>query len=378
MTRFIVFALRFLACAGCFTPYAVAYARPLGPIADFMTMDVCVDEKGKAIDAIPGDGNCAHHRDIQPGEAPHYRLQNFSSPDANCAAGTISKINIPVTRNGKTRIVSSTTYQSACGRNKVQASGDPEAEGGASIQWFDAGYGFIMGSYSPVALSTFESDRCFVTPSDSQRFFRGWVIGPSEVPDSGSTGFGIFPSKLRTGAAAENFGKCAARYNRALTTWRVGVVTYRSGRILTSLTSSHYAQGALDGQSPGDAMQMEQTYWTREFGLSRWEKWARSDWVHPRSGKTAPELAANLARAGRCNPPPSTSVNVSPRLQIHPVHGGTADVPYAMVLRDPTTGKEQTWYMTLCEDYTNAVLQPPGKSTDLQSVMSLANGDYWR
>ncbi|OQP85798.1 hypothetical protein BTR14_13515 [Rhizobium rhizosphaerae] len=360
---------------GLLSSAAPSHAAGLGPIGDFMTMDVCVGADGKPVPGIPGEGACKRHRDIKPGEAPSYTLQNFGSPRSKCPTAPIAKINVPVVKDGNTRIVSSTIRQPACGKPAPGGDGEDGSQNGASIQWHDQGYGFIMGSYSPVALSTFESDRCLTDSASSERFFRGWVIGPAEVPGIGATGYGVFPSKLKTGKAATLMGGCAERYNRALTTWSVNEVTYKSGRKLVSIVSDHYAQGAPDGQSQGNAMQVEQTYWTREFGLSRWEKWAREDWVHPRSKKPAPELAQALYAAGRCSAPLSQPLAFGKNMQVIPAENAAG--AYAKVIRNPATGEQHTWYMTLCEDYTNAA-ETPDAGRYVGMLSNLADDTYWR
>ncbi|MCD7107594.1 hypothetical protein LRX75_00945 [Rhizobium sp. DKSPLA3] len=350
-----------------------AHAQGFGPIADFMVMDVCTGPDGQAVSGIPGDKGCQRHRDIAPGETPPYTLQNFPAPTSGCAAGPVSKINVPVSRFNETRIISSTLRQIPCGATDPDSDDDLERNG-ASIQWHDDAYGFIMGSYSPVSLSSFESDLCGANRETSRRFFRGWVIGPADVPALGATGYGVFQTKLQKGAASANMGACALRYTRALTTWAVEKISYTSGRALVSVVSSHYSRGAPDGESPGDAMQMEQTFWTREFGLSRWEKWAREDWVHPRSGKSARDLAAQLVAAGRCSPPVHAPLTFTPAMQMSGTENG-ADL-YSRVISNPLTGEQHTWVMTLCEDYTNiSPLADGGKV--LARVSTLADDGYW-
>jgi hypothetical protein len=353
-----------------------ARADGFGPVGNFMVMDVCTAPDGKAVSGVPGDKGCQRHRDIAPGETPHYTLQNFPPPASRCTAGPVSKINVPVSRFNETRVVSSTLRQVPCA---AASSGDDQDDdldrNGASIQWHDDQYGFIMGSYSPVSLSSFESDLCDANRNSSRRFFRGWVIGPAEVPGLGTTGYGVFPTKLQKGAASTNMGACAARYTRALTTWSVDTITYTSRRELVSLVSSHYARGAPDGKSPGAAQQMEQTFWTREFGLSRWEKWARDDWVNPRSGKSAVDLAAQLVAAGRCCPPSHPATRFTPSMQVSAPEDGTSI--FSRIISNPATGEKHRWVMTLCEDYTN-ISPLPDADKVLSRVSALADDGYWK
>lgn len=356
---------------------APARADPPAAIADFMTMDVCVDAADSIVPGlVPGDAGCTHRRDIRPGEPPPYELRNFLNPGGDCTVdgGTVAKLNRPVERGGQTRIVSSTLNlpPGPCSGSRGRP-GRP-GEGGASIQWHDEGYGFIMGSYSPVALSIYQTPLCRNGSGSSRRFFRGWVIAPAAVPAMGESGYGVFESRLATGAASALPRACPTRYRRALTTWLVAPMRFTSGREMVSVVSGHFAQVSRDGLSPGATMQMEQTYWTREFGLSRWEKWAREDWVHPRSHRPAADLARELRRRGRCGPPAGGTFDISSRTRF--TDAPDREDAYARLIVDPRTGKRQLWLMTLCEDYTNVRALPSGQP--LPDISAIADPAYWR
>lgn len=363
-----------VALLGCLAPPLRA-AEPTS-IADYMVMDVCVDAADRIVPSmVPGDAGCERRRNIRADELPPYELRNFLNPGRGCTddGGTVRKLNRPVEREGQTRIVSSTqgVPPSPCSGSRDGAA-RPE-DGTASIQWHDEGYGFIMGSYSPVALSIYQTPFCRDGSSSSRRFFRGWVIAPAQVPATGETGFGVFLSRLATGSASQLPAACPTRFRRALTTWLVTPMRYKSGREMTSIVSSHFAQASRDGLSPGRTMQMEQTYWTREFGLSRWEKWAREGWVHPRSGRSAADLARELRQRGRCSPPAGGTFDISLRTRFTDAPGH--DDAYVRSIVDPGTGQSSLWYMTLCEDYTN--IHPRPADQPLPDASAIADRAYW-
>ncbi|MDO7836019.1 hypothetical protein Q4610_13280 [Sphingobium sp. HBC34] len=342
---------------------------------DFMTMDVCVDAGDRAIPGlIPGDGRCGKRRNIRAGETPPYTLHNFGYPGTPCGTtGTIDKTNMPVTRDGVTRIVSTTIRRPGCSTRAAAADlgGDPTAQDGASIQWADDRYGFIMGSYSPVSLSAFQSSLCRDNPRSSRRFFRSWVIAPSPLPAAGDAGVGLFDGAMAKGASRTMMGSCPIRFRKALTTWTVQPFLFKSDRRMMAVVSSHFAQTAPDGLSPGNAMQMERTYWTAEFGISRWEKWTREDFSR-KDGKDVATLAAQLVARGRCSAPDIAPVTYSPALQESGVRDANA---YIRVLTNPRTGERHRWMMTLCEDYSNARLSDAGNRQVAPST--LASDLYW-
>ncbi|MFY9349028.1 MAG: hypothetical protein WBL20_00295 [Sphingobium sp.] len=355
---------------------AAPAGAPLPAILDFMTMDVCVDGSGAVIPGmIPGDARCTRRRDIRAGETPPYMLHNFGYPGSRCGdSGTIDKTNMPVARGGVTRIVSSTIRRPGCSTRaaREELSDAPTAQDGASIQWADDRYGFIMGSYSPVSLSAFQSSLCRANPSSSRRFFRSWVIAPAQVPAAGESGVGVFDGAMAKGAANVKMGSCPTRFRQALTSWTVQPFTFKSNRTMRAIISSHFAQTAPDGLSPGNAMQMERTYWTREFGISRWEKWTREDFAR-KDGKSVATLGSQLAARGRCSAPQLPTITYSSALRESAVGGGEA---YLRELSNPRTGERHHWVMTLCEDYSNA--RPASVASRQVPASALASDLYWK
>lgn len=357
------------------TPPAATPAMASRSMLDFMTMDVCVDADDKIMAGlIPGDGRCSKRRNIRAGETPPYSLHNFGHLGTPCAQlGTIDKTNMPVTRNGQTRIVSTTIRRPGCSARAEAADlgGDATAQDGASIQWADDRYGFIMGSYSPVSLSAFQSSLCRDNPRSSRRFFRSWVIAPSPLPPTGNGGVGQFDGAMAKGTSREMMGSCPTRFRKALTVWTVQPFLFKSDQRLVAVISSRFAQSAPDGLSPGNGMQMERTYWTSEFGLSRWEKWTREDYAR-KDGKKVDAIAAQLVKRGRCSAPDVAPVAYSSALQESGVRNPNA---YTRILTNPRTGERHRWLMTLCEDYSNArVIDRNNRQVE---PTALASDLYW-
>jgi hypothetical protein len=297
-------------------------------------------------------------RDIRPNEIAPYHLHNYPASNAPCAArlGTIRKDNFPVVKGSVTRIVS--FYNHGVEERCLGQGGSAwpfgmlnNPDDGGSVQWYDHEYGFIMGSWSPVDLSSFVGPLCAAHPHSSLRYARGWVIGPRALPyRRGQFGYALFAGKLETGRPDLSKVSCPGRLHRALTTWVRDDFTYKGGLALDSVISDHYSRGDPHGDSPGPAKQVERTYWTKEFGLTRWEKWARDDWVNPRTQKSARAAAEALHRSGRCSESYGKPVRISPSFLAKPV---SEDGVYAKEIVLPRNGERHVWYMTLCEDYSN-------------------------
>jgi hypothetical protein len=352
---------------------AAAHAETMG---DFMVMQVCVGSDGAMLPGVaPIDAACTTRRPIRAGEVPTYRLRDWPPRAGGCHDGLTVKYNLPVARHDITRIVSFTDRAIGAGcDNDAEADGDAEGESsrGLSVQWHDADFGFIMASWSPVAMSSFESPSCRVAGGGAARFFRGWVLGPTNLPPPRQPGWGVFPSHLATGPAAGVADPCPVRYNAALTLWVLDDMAFGAAK-LTALVTQHYARTDPTGSAPGQAEQMERTYWTREFGLTRWEKWAREDWHHPRSHAGAPELAATLFKRRRCNQPYSLPAQLTPAMRAEPL---TSDGAWRQSVIDPRTGERHGWVMTLCEDYTNLARSPPAVAAMADAAR--IDDAYWR
>jgi hypothetical protein len=336
-------------------------------IADFMVMQVCTDADGAIVPRLaPIDADCTARRQLRAGEAPPYRLADWPRQSAACTP-LLARTNVPVERNGITRVVSLSERVA-----EARCDATDETARGLSVQWHDAAFGFIMASWSPVAVSNFESPLCAGANGGARRFFRGWVISPAELPPAGTPGWAIFASHLAAGPPAGAADPCPQRYHEALTLWLVDAVQFRAAR-LTAVISHHYAAGSASGDAPGGAMQVERTYWTREFGLTRWEKWAREQWTNPHTGEAATRTAARLFAGGRCNAPYSLPASITPHMAAEPL---TGDGAWRQVVRDPASGARAAWVMTLCEDYTNIIRTPA--SAAVQAAAARIDAAYWR
>ena len=341
-----------LVCALNSTP-AAAQATPAG-IAGFMVMTVCADAHDSVLPGIaPTDAACARPRKIRAGELPPYQLTSFAAAGRPCADrhGIDTQENITVTVGTQLRVVSLTRHAPYIGCKTPSVL---PAALFASVEGSDDQYGYIMGSGSPAGLSEFDSPAlCQIAPNSSRRFTRGWVIAPAVLPEPGQPGTMVLDSTVFAGNSALAFGACPGGVHRSLSAWVLDTANFTSGLRLQTVISNHYAQTDVPGLSPGAAQQMERTYWTREFGLSRWEKWAREDWTL--NGTSAPVLARTLFGEKTCTAPYALPARTTSRMQMGPVEATGA---WSQVLRNPVTGEQHVWYLVHCDDFTNIARQP--------------------
>src|SRR5215475_4602298 len=133
-----LFILLIVVHAACAAKPALAQTHS-NNIYDFMVMDVCVDSSNNVLGNLtPADPQCIHRRNINPGEPVPYHLHNF---DTGCDpdVGTVSKDNIPVVKNGITRVVSYYDHdiKGSCRKAPADRQSDAQQDGG-SVQWYDA------------------------------------------------------------------------------------------------------------------------------------------------------------------------------------------------------------------------------------------------
>ena len=321
---------------------------PAGRIEDFMTMTVCTDAADQPRAGVtPLDSDCTRSRKIRALEAPPYTLGDFAARGGACdnALGVVFRQNLPVSRNGVTRVASFqwNTPHIGC---KPQPR---NARLAMSVQGYDSQFGYIMGSADPIAQSSFDSPTlCRQEKGGIVRFTRGWVIAPAHLPPHGVPGIAVLDSALAPGNPARLLGTCPTRRHLALTSWIVDDVSFTGGMVAEAVVSDHFSHADTSALSPGDAMQMERTYWTRAFGLTRWEKWARADWSL--GGVSAGSMAAALFSAGGCSAPHGWPARMSAGMEAGPLK---ADGAWSQVLRDPRSGGQQVWFLARCADYTN-------------------------
>jgi hypothetical protein len=318
------------------------------PITDMMGMSVCTDNTGHVLRGMaPTDPACTTTRKLRAGEMPPYRLMNFSALSGPCAnqQGVLARTNVPFALDGVTRIVSFDFDVPHVGCT-------PQGQGrlsGISVQGTDNIFGFIMGDNGPTGQISFDSPpQCRLAPHSAARFSRGWIIGPAILPPRGQPGYTANTGALTPGdpAMALKAG-CPSGGNFALTAWVVDSMTFTAGATLPTLVSDHFSRANASGTGPGAAQQMERTYWTVQFGLLRWEHWARADWT----GGIAPVsvLARAAQSSGTCTAPHVMPATVAPGLQAGPLQilGG-----WSQALRDPSTGAQYNWYLVQCVDYS--------------------------
>ncbi len=374
-----------------FSVYTTAHAQHGGMMGDYLLMQVCTATNATNAVAlpgvVPGDVGCRYTRPINATDTPPYTMRNFAAnyviaADPSCAGsfGQLIRTSAPVTLNGLTRMV---TYNQTGASAQCQTASQVGANGGPynlSVQSTDSvtGYGFIMGSAGPNGITLNDAYQAFAngattgglpstpvcktsTPYSSARFANSWIIGQNPVATQlpSAVQFAAVQLQLLDPASYQVLQQgstaCDTPYVTGFHIWKTDWYTFYSGRINVAVIAAHYSGSNATNSGPGNTKQMERTYWTHEFGLSRWEKWTRSDL--PVNGVDPKKISAQLLQHAACAQKGlvagtpynfvtnSTDSTTSGNVTMSTVNGIAQNVV--------SGGTPNTWYMTLCNDYTN-------------------------
>lgn len=248
-------------------------ARPLlGATAeDLLIQDVCVAADGRLLPDDPYDGcpGGAVQRNLELGEPLPYHRHDQPGPGAPQGYQRHDAFPRPSPSGTGRRYVSPFDFAPFGEYN-------PDRDGYDVVE-ADGAFASIVGTRDPVGLAqTFFGPGCALDDS--------WLLFPT------ATGAGagerlaqlILVGWERTGAAFP--GRCPGRYDRSLTRWQERTVDFgdsaptwgsRTKRI-PALVVDHYG-----GSSVETADHIERFYFTRLYGLTRWERWQRSGTPRP-------------------------------------------------------------------------------------------------
>ncbi len=349
-------------------------------IADYISaMQVCVDAHDAILPGLtPLSEGCTNRRKIREGESIPYHMTAWGDARTPCPINIGTHDNVPVTRNGVTRWLETVMVgYDPCGDTKTPIPAHYE------VRMYDGLYGFQLGDWSrgdpgtPGTVGGGVTPQCALGPQTSRRYYYEWPISSVILPAAGQTGYAVFSKVGYSDPLPPITTACPASYPSSwLSIWAHGPFTFTGGDTLDTVVSHPYSQVDSTGTTPGAGAQMERTYWTREFGLSRWEGWKRDDFVNGTTGLTALQLGQATFASGACSKPFDIPSQPTPGMTIGPV---TSNGAYAQVVTDLHTGVRHTWYLGECQDVTDLIivqkLRPSG--FDPFPDMSTIPSQFW-
>ena len=232
-------------------------------MADYLIQDVCVDELDRAISRDPA--SCPSHRNIEVGEPTPYILTDF---DRQRAVAYQSVNSVPVIGTDGTRKVLVRKSLSPGFSSGKRLGFSPKTDAFDLIDLNHSSYASVIRTFDGGCLDQIFSRSNRATSLNERA--GAWVLfplspPPKQWPHVKWTQVTTWRIQLSPAPAA-----CATNHATGITSWYApALVRFESGKSLTAIRSDHYA--AADLGQPENSF--ERFYFTREYGLSRWESW---------------------------------------------------------------------------------------------------------
>jgi hypothetical protein len=303
-------------------------------LLDYLIQDVCVDSSDRA--KIGDPAVCKSHRNLRVGEALPYILTDFD-PIHGLSYQSVSSV--PVLGTDHQLKVLVVKILQGNFTQDFHFSFSNARDGFDLIDVGHSNYASIVRTYDPGCHDQLFSRNSRVASLADRS--GGWVLfplaePPSELAPATSLHLTTWRVQLSPGGV-----RCASNHATGITVWyRPTPYTFRSGKKLTTLRTDHFA--AEDLAQPENSF--ERFYFTREYGLTRWESW----WTLAFCEKTL------VNAAGRCVAGPD----------------GEAALCGAVGKLEQQGG--QTWVRMDCRDFTRYL---PLARAQLPVSSTLANGD---
>lgn len=351
-------------------------------IYDFLVSDVCtVGGPGGAANQNLLPHQCAkpNRRNIRPGEYLYYRTIAF--PDSNGAQYNLGKhawSSYPVVSNGTRRIVLLKDNGSINASNEV--FGQVEGSDGVSFRWMDTastGNAFMLFTVSPGGGATGVSPQTCSAYGmyDYRRYSAYWVTAPKDANGMALNTMWGHSQKIKsidsnapsTGNASDALptaAQCSSlSYNFVFASAvRTPNYTFTNGAQLETIVHQKNSPGNSLNMGPTNSQGMERIYLTREYGITRWEVWQRSDRIDFNAAaatNTANRMNAATSPDGRviCSPTFNNQSVDKSNVNFITSAVGKDSIGYFQRYQDKSTGEgSKTWYLTKCVDTTSSIV----------------------
>lgn len=296
-------------------------------ILNFLIQDICVDAADRPVAGDPA--TCARPRNLRIGEPLPYLLTEVDRPTGRRLTSWSS---IPVRgADGHRKILVLKNFQGGYFSGS-QLSFSPARDAFDLIDVDHSPYASIVRTYDGGC-----QDQVFSRNGRSRSMddrAGGWILFPTRTdparwPPSSSGQVTTWRAQISRARP-----QCADNHASGITFWaRPQLLTFESGKRLAAIRSDHFAAADLRQQQNS----FERFYFTREYGMARWEAW-----------RTLAACRAELgSRSPRCNA----------------ATGDPETTRRCSLLRLPTQKAAvveqwggQTWVRLDCRDQTHTIL----------------------
>ena len=241
--------------------------------SDYMIQDVCLDASSKIVlnvSPLQRSKDCLKSRNLNVNEQLTYHKHdwpNFGSEKAH-PLGYQRSNSFPANSVvfGKVAVQ---TFDFGAATRKFDSF--DAGDGGQIVAFSDGSASIILTQDGGAGLQIMFNDSCSDNVIDSRSLRDTWIIGNKSLETESA---GNLIAKLRI---STNFN-CPTGYDFSYTEWEFRDVSYRvnlagdRSNPIRTLVSSHYGS-----KSVATADHMENFYFTKQLGWTRWERWVNLD-----------------------------------------------------------------------------------------------------
>lgn len=294
-----------------------------GELMDYLVQDVCIDATGLPVAGDPA--SCSRHRNLQVGERLPYLVTDY---DRSVGRSHSSMSSVPaIGVDGKLKVVVVKSLEGGYGPDySFTFSGARDAFDLIDVS--NSGYASIVRTFDGGCF-----DQIFSRSNGTRNLSAragGWILFPLDRPPSGWAESESVPLTTWRMQVKPAGPRCADNHATGLTAWaRPQSLTFESGKALSAIRSDHFA--AVDLAQAENSF--ERFFFTREYGMTRWESW----WTRAHCERTLG------GESPRCRPEVA-SAPLRPRCSVLTLPG------------EPIAGLErrggQSWVRMDCRDMT--------------------------
>lgn len=291
-----IVSIIFLAFYLCVLSHIAQAQVPISnELFDYLAQDVCVDSNNVAYDQDPF--SCpSNRRNIAIGEPSPYIMTDF---DRQNGATYMATTSFPVlSTDGKTEILVSKNLQGNFNADFIFNFSEPR-DGYDLIDTYYSGYTSIVRTSDGNCYDQLFS-RYFRTGPISTRA-GGWVMFPRLVAPSTWTTTNQVSNQTYKFQLSQGRPGCSNSDSLGVTYWNAPTTyEFESTKQLLAIRTDHFASSSLSQSDNA----LERFYFTREYGLTRWEAWMPQSRCFTQFGASNPICrpdAPDYPLNGRCS-----------------------------------------------------------------------------
>lgn len=275
---------------------SMAYAGAKPQLLDYLIQDVCVNNSDQPIAGDPA--SCVTHRDVKIGEKIPYLVTDFDKNNGNSTYFSFSSFPV-LGMDGTVKIMTSKSGQGNFDSN-YYFSFIPSRDGYDLADTTNSDFvSFIRTSDGGCYDQIWSHNGSAATMADRAG---GWILFPfSGTPATWAQPSSAFVTTYHV-QITPGISGCGNGNSAGVTYWNSPAnYQFETGKVLSAIRSDHFASSALGSTNNA----LERYYYTREYGMTRWEAWIPLSRCNSTYGANSPRCtswdAANYELQGRCS-----------------------------------------------------------------------------